>query len=334
MLRARLQPAFSPAFPGFPVSVPESAPGFSRRQFLARAGAGAVAAVVSAPVVDRGLRSSLQAAGLRAPDVRHARSIPIGLELYAVRRELARDLPGTLNAVAAMGYGVVEFYAPYLSWTLPFAKQVRTQLDDLGLRCHSTHNSFAALTPGDTMTKAIELNQILGARHIILASPPASATGLEEWKRVSEQLSTAVTLLAPHGLLAGFHNHLVEWTPMAGGVRVMDVLAANTPAEFVLQLDVGTCLEAGVDPVAWIQANPGRIRSIHLKDWAPGKEADDKGFRVLFGEGIGPWQRIIAAAESVGGVEFYLMEQEGSRFSELETARRCLDTWRSMRKAG
>ena len=233
-----------------------------------------------------------------------------------------------------MGYAVVEFYAPYLGWTLPFAKQVRTQLDDLGLRCFSTHNSFGALTPGDVMTKAIELNQILGARHMILASPPADASGLEDWKRVSGQLATAASLLKPHGLLAGFHNHLVEWKSLGVGMRVMDVIAANTPPEFVLQLDVGTCLEAGVDPVAWIQANPGRIRSIHLKDWAPGTEADDKGFRVLFGEGIGPWQRIMAAAEAVGGVEFYLMEQEGSRYTELETARRCLGTWRSMRKAG
>ena len=329
-----LLPAFPPAFPGITVSQPESVPGLSRRQFLARAGAGAATAIVSAPVVDRGLRSSLQAAALPAHGLHSAHTIPIGLELYAVRRELARDLPGTVTAVAGMGYGVVEFYAPYLNWSLPFAKQVRTQLDDLGLRCHSTHNAFAALTPGDTMTKAIELNQILGARHIILASPPASATGLEEWKRVSGQLSAAVTVLAPHGLLAGFHNHLVEWKPRAGGVRIMDVIAANTPPEFVLQLDVGTCLEAGVDPVAWIQANPGRIRSLHLKDWAPGPESDEKGFRVLFGEGIGPWQRILAAAESVGGVEFYLMEQEGSRYSELETARRCLDAWRTMRKAG
>jgi sugar phosphate isomerase/epimerase len=113
----------------------------------------------------------------------------------------------------------------------------------------------------------------------------------------------------------------------------MEILAANTPAEFVLQLDVGTCLEAGVDPVAWIKANPGRIRSLHLKDWAPGSDADQKGFRVLFGEGVGKWREIFAAAEAVGGVEFYLMEQEGSRYSELETAQRCLDTFRSMRKA-
>ncbi|MEP7000997.1 MAG: sugar phosphate isomerase/epimerase, partial [bacterium] len=137
----------------------------------------------------------------------------------------------------------------------------------------------------------------------------------------------------PHGLFPGFHNHLIEWKPISGNQRVMDVIAANTPAEFVLQFDVGTCLEAGQDPIAWIKANPGRIKSSHLKDWAPGTDAQEKGFRVLFAEGVGPWKEIFVALESVGGVEFYLMEQEGSRYSEFETAQRCLDTYRAMRKS-
>jgi hypothetical protein len=51
----------------------------------------------------------------------------------------------------------------------------------------------------------------------------------------------------------------------------------------------------------------------------------------LFGEGVSPWQEIFAAAESVGGLEYYLMEQEGSRYSEFETVQRCLDTWKTMR---
>jgi sugar phosphate isomerase/epimerase len=95
-----------------------------------------------------------------------------------------------------------------------------------------------------------------------------------------------------------------------------------------LQLDAGTCVAAGSDPVAWIRANPGRIRCIHCKDWAPG---DGKGYKVLFGEGISPWAEIFEAAESVGGVEYYLMEQEGSRFPSLETAQRCLAAWKQMR---
>lgn len=300
----------------------------SRRDFLVVSGAGA-AALAAGSLTACGHGASTVAAPARA-----SQQLPIGIELYAVRRELARDLPNTLRTVAQIGYQVVEFYAPYLSWTVPYAKEVRTQLNDLGLRCNSTHNSFAALTPGETMSKAIELNQALGARHIILASPPPNTDGLEAWKRVSAQLTTAVEQLKPHGLLAGFHNHRVEWTPLAGGTRIVDVIAANTPREFILQLDVGTCLEAGADPVAWIKAHPGRIKSAHLKDWAPGSEAEEKSYRVLFGEGVAPWKEILAAVESVGGVEFYLMEQEGSRYSEFETARRCLDAWRTLRKTG
>jgi sugar phosphate isomerase/epimerase len=181
------------------------------------------------------------------------------------------------------------------------------------------------------MARAIELNQILGAKIIVLASPPKQANGMEGWKTVCGQLSTASEQFKAHGLAAGYHNHQAEWKVLEGTTRVMDVIAANTPPEFVLQLDVGTVLESGNDPVAWIKANPGRIRSIHLKEWAPGTKAEEKSYRVLFGEGVAPWKDIVAAAESVGGVEFYLLEQEGSRFSELETAQRSLANWKAFR---
>jgi sugar phosphate isomerase/epimerase len=185
------------------------------------------------------------------------------------------------------------------------------------------------------MGRAIELNQILGARQIVLASAPAWAKGLDGWKKLCAQLTVASNELKTHGLAAGFHNHHSEWLPVApGGLRIMDVIAAETPKEFVLQLDVGTAMEAGVDAIAWIRANPGRIKSIHLKDWTPGEKAQEKGYRVLFTEGVTPWKALLAEAESVGGVEHYLMEQEGSRFPELETAERCLATWKKLRAAG
>ena len=300
----------------------------SRRKFITLTGVGS-AALASGALHPPKLASA--AAATTTP----SRAVPpIGIELYAVRGELAKDLPNTLRTVARMGYQVVEFYSPYLAWTFPYAKDVRRQLDDLGLKCHSTHNNFGAIAPGDSMAKAIELNQILGARHIIVASPPGGTNTLDDWKRVSAGFTAAADTLEPHGLSAGFHNHFVEWKAIDGSKHVMDVIAANTPQKFVLQFDIGTALEAGIDPIAWIKANPGRIRSMHLKDWSPGKGADEKGFRVLFGEGVGPWKEIFAAAESVGGLEFYLMEQEGSRYTEFETAQRCLDTWRAMRKAG
>jgi len=300
----------------------------SRRQFLSLTGMLPLAIIAQTAGTTAG---AAPASGSK-PVSTGPRKLPIGIELYAVRGELARDLTGTLSAVAKMGYGAVEFYAPYLSWTLPYAKEVRSRMDDLGLRCYSTHNHMESFIPGEGMAKAIELNQIIGSRHLVLASPPKDASGLEGCKHLCAQLTAAVGQLQPHGLTAGYHNHQTEWKLLDGGQRSMDVIAAHTPKEFVLQFDVGTCLEAGADPVTWIRANPGRIRSIHLKDWAPGTVAEEKGYRVLFGEGIAPWSDIFAAAESAGGVEYYLMEQEGSRFSEFETAQRCLASWRQLRK--
>jgi len=111
------------------------------------------------------------------------------------------------------------------------------------------------------------------------------------------------------------------------GKRPIEMLAENTPKDVMLQLDVGTCVEVGSDPVAWINANPGRINSLHLKDWAPG---DDKGYKVLFGEGAAPWKKIFEAAEKTGGVEFYLIEQEGSAYPSMETAERCLAAYKKI----
>jgi sugar phosphate isomerase/epimerase len=297
----------------------------SRRNFFA-----ASAATVATLAVKTSSFAAL-AANESAPAISPAKKYPIGLEMYSVRTELARDLPNTLRTISGMGYEVAEFYAPYFDWTVPYAKEVRAQMDDLGLRCYSTHNHIESFTPGDKMDKAIELNQILGSRYLIMATAPAETKGVEGWKKLCGQLTTAAGQLKPHGLSAGFHNHQTEWASLDGSMRVMDFIAANTPPEFVLQFDVGTCIEAGADPVAWINANPGRIKIAHLKDWAPGSRADEKGYRVLFGEGVSPWKKITTALESVGGLEFYLMEQEGSRFSEFETAQRCLEAWKKFR---
>jgi sugar phosphate isomerase/epimerase len=226
------------------------------------------------------------------------KKVPVGLEMYSVRDELMKDLPATVRAVAKIGYEVVEFYDPYFRWTPEYAKEVRKLLDDLGIQCNSTHNNTPSFT-ADGLPKAIELNQILGSKYIVMASA-GRVSGIDGWKALADQLTQVVEKLKPLGMSSGFHNHQTEW-PMIDGKRPMEVLAANTPKEFMLQLDVGTCVEAGIDPVAWIKSNPGRIRSIHCKDWAPGQ---DKGYRVLFGEGDSPWAKVFEAAESAGGVEY------------------------------
>jgi sugar phosphate isomerase/epimerase len=249
--------------------------------------------------------------------------IPVGLELFSVRDELKKNLMGTVRGVAKLGYECVEFYAPYYEWTLDTARNVRKELDALGVHCYSTHNSAQSFTP-DGISKAIELNQALGARYVVLAHP-GEVTDIDGWKQIAEMLNRANAKMISHGLHVGYHNHDLEWKPVAGQ-RPMELLAANTEKTIMLQLDVGTCLETGNDPVAWVEANPGRIHSMHCKDWSP-----EKKYRVLFGEGAAPWKKLFSAAESKGGIEYYLIEQEGSDYSEMETAERCLSAYRKLR---
>jgi sugar phosphate isomerase/epimerase len=257
-----------------------------------------------------------------ALSAREAKSIPTGLELYSVREELKKDPEGTVRAVAQMGYQGVEFYAPYFEWPEAQAKQMRKLLDDLGIRCFSTHNESSYLS-AEKIGRARDMNLILGSKYIVMASSDPKP-GLDGWKAVADELNAAADQLESSGLKAGYHNHRREFTPVENQ-RPIEILAKNTKPSVMLQLDVGSCLEAGSDPVAWIRANPGRIRSLHLKDWSPDP---GKGYKVLFGEGAADWKSILEAAESAGGVEYYLIEQEGGRFTELDTARRCLQSFR------
>lgn len=277
----------------------------SRRQFLALAAAAPLAGGV------------LSAA---------AGPVPVGLELYTVRDALAKDLMGTVRAVAKMGYTVVEFYAPYYDWTPQTAADVRKLLDDLGVRCHSTHNGANSFTD-EGMQKAIDLNLAIGSKCMVMASPGGAIKGIDGWKAVAARLDAAAERLAPLGMTAGYHNHAAEWRAV-DGYTPMQVLAAHTRKTVTLQLDLGTCVEAGADPVAWITENPGRIRSLHCKDWSRGA----LGYGVLFGEGDVPWANVFKAAESTGGVEFYLVEQEvGPAEEQLQRAEKCLANWKKLR---
>src|SRR4030042_1048838 len=69
------------------------------------------------------------------------RKIPLGLQLYSVRAECEKDLPGTIKAVAGIGYQGVEF-AGYYDYS---AKDLRKLLDDNGLQCCGSHTQLDTL---------------------------------------------------------------------------------------------------------------------------------------------------------------------------------------------
>ena len=97
-----------------------------------------------------------------------AKHVPVGLELYSVRDEMKKDLLGTVRRVGQMGYEGVEFYSPYFDWTSENAKEVRKVMDEVKLKCWSTHNSAKSFDPAN-IQKAIDLNGILGSKYVVMA---------------------------------------------------------------------------------------------------------------------------------------------------------------------
>ena len=207
--------------------------------------------------------TAASAAGLMA----QGRKIPVGLQQVAVGQAMQKDLPGTLRAVAKMGYEVVEFSATlFFNWTPAQAKENRALLDSLNLRCHSTHNEIASFT-GDGLSKAMELNQILGLDTLVSVRGPQPTGGrgpnakpvtLDQWKEYNEIVSKAAERMRASKMLLGFHNHDVEFKTLEG-TRPIDMLAANKDFT-AFHLNIGLCLQGGGDPVAFINQVPGGSR--------------------------------------------------------------------------
>jgi sugar phosphate isomerase/epimerase len=253
---------------------------------------------------------------------------PVGLELYSVREDFMKDMPGTLKVVAEAGYQGVEMWGPYGDWTVAQAKDFKKIVNDLGMKVLSTHTG-AKYFNDDLLGKVAELNGVLETRFMIMSSAGA-VKDLNGWKEVAAKLNKAAEKLKPMGKRTGFHNHAVEFTPLEGK-RPIEVLAQETGKDVVLQLDVGTCIAAGSDPVAWIKQNPGRFGSLHLKDWKSGTASVRDGYKCLFGEGDAKWKDIFDAAANKGGLEHLLIEQEGSAFTPFETIEKCIANFKKLR---
>src|SRR5260370_10556867 len=135
-----------------------------------------------------------------AVSVRSSTSIPLRLELYRVRDELKKDPEGTVRAVAQMGYQGVEVYAPYFEWAENQNKQMRKLLDELGIRCFSTHNSSSYLS-AENISRARDMNLILGSKYVVMASANPKP-GPDGWKAVADSLNFAADRLESSGLKA------------------------------------------------------------------------------------------------------------------------------------
>jgi sugar phosphate isomerase/epimerase len=265
-----------------------------------------------------GVAAATAAFGLM-PRLQGKGRIPVGLQLYSIREDCQKDLPGCLAAVAKMGYDGVEF-AGYYGRS---ADELRKMLGDLNLKPFSTHINIKTLT-GDELEKTIEFNLALGNSRLTVPSLPA-AKSIDEWLGHARQFNEIAEKLKPHKMRVGFHNHARE-LDLLEGQRPWDVFAANTSAEVTLQMDLAHFPEHKLDPVAYVKRDAGRVRMMHCKDWPP----DDR--YVLLGDGVMNWKPLFQAAETVGGIECYIVEQERypAPLTPIQCAARCLENFNKL----
>jgi sugar phosphate isomerase/epimerase len=247
--------------------------------------------------------------------------IPIALQLYSVRHDCERDLPGTLQAVAGMGYDGVEF-AGYYGRS---AKELRAMLDDLSLAVAGTHIGLSTLL-GDQLAETVAFNRTLGNRFLIVPGlPEERRNSRQAWLGTAQMFNQIAEHLAGEGMVTGYHNHHIEFTPM-GGELPWDTLFGNTRQEVVMQVDLGNAMHGGADPLPFIERYPGRAVTVHLKEYSA------ENPKALIGEGDVDWERAFELCEVVGGIEWYIVEQESYAYPPLECVERCLKALRAMGK--
>ena len=194
-------------------------------------------------------------------------AIPIGLQLYSIRQDCARDLPGTLAAVAKMGYAGVEF-AGYYGRS---AGELRGMLDDLGLKCCGTHIGLGTLL-GDELGRTVEFNRTLGNKYLIVPSMPADRRKADKalWLDTARVFNEIAERVRPLGMLVGYHSHAIDFAPV-DGQTLWEILGDNTAKDVVMQLDTGNAAHGGSDAMACLRRYPGRAGTVHLKGIARSK---------------------------------------------------------------
>jgi len=283
----------------------------SRRGFFKVGAAGAAAAIAVAgnPLA---LAGEAETGGKKV-------AIQTGLQLFSVRGECGKDLPGTVAAVAKIGYKGVEFAGYYGR----DAKTLRKMLDDNGIVCCGTHIGFDAIW-GANLDKTVEFNQTLGNKFLIVSSMNPKTK--QDWLDKAKQFNEVAEKLVPLGMWCGYHNHSAEFKAV-DGEKPWDIFFGNTRKEVVMQFDVGNAKGSGGDAVEYLKKYPGRALTLHVKPWSKSNP------KAVVGEDELPWKEIFELCETTGDTQWYIVEYEVGGVPALEAVEKCLQGMKKMGKA-
>jgi sugar phosphate isomerase/epimerase len=243
---------------------------------------------------------------------------PIGLQLYTVREQLEKDVPGTIEKVAAIGYKEVEIYDLCGMSAVQFTKLLK----DNGLTAVSGHYLLNVETT--QWEKKVAEARELGLKYMVHAIlDPPERKSLEDYKRHVDLFNKIAEQTQQAGMQFCYHNHNFEFQKF-DGVTAYDYLLKQLDPNLVkFEMDCFWVTHAGQDPVALFKKHPGRFPLLHIKDskagMAPSLEFDARmGLFTEVGKGTIDWKRIFAAAPQ-GGLKHFFVEQDYCEIPPLES---------------
>jgi sugar phosphate isomerase/epimerase len=242
--------------------------------------------------------------------------LPVGFQIYGVKEPASKDLVGTLKQVAALGYECVELcsFPGYVNSGFGAlanmkAAEVRKAIEDAGMRGESCHFQFRQYE-SPAIDESIAYAKGLKLKYMIMSSPREGAQNpnvtMEDCKWNFDHMNKVGEHVKAAGMQFGYHNHGNEWKTI-DSVLVYDELLRSVDANLVqLQMDLGGAVTSGHDPITYLENNPGRFCSLHVKDAKTGQTG--RGSMEL-GQGDIDWKKLFVAAKK-GGIKNYFVEME------------------------
>ncbi|HKW99041.1 MAG TPA: sugar phosphate isomerase/epimerase [Bryobacteraceae bacterium] len=255
-------------------------------------------------------------AGMGMAAAKEKLPVPTGLEIYSLRREAGKDLPGTLALIRKLGFQEIEggdFFGRS-------AAEFRKLLDLHELRMTSMMAAYDRL---DRDLDAVAADaHTLGAEYVVCSTVPhKKKLTLEDCRRAIESLNRFGEALAKRKLQCAYHIHGVEFGPSADGT-LFDTLARGTNPKFVnFEMDIFWIVYAYQDPVKLLHQYRGRFPLMHVKDIRKGTALGGSPGDVLeeasvpLGAGLVNIPATLRAARETG-VRHYYIEDEAVNATE------------------
>jgi len=243
-----------------------------------------------------------------------AKNRKIGVQLYTIRGEIAKDAKGSIRKVAELGYKEVENFGYNGKFFGMDAKAYRDLLSETGLSAPSGHYLLNNLRTG--WDKAVEDAAAIGQQYMVLAFlMPNERKTADDYKKVAELLNQSGETCRKAGIQLAYHNHDFEFQPV-GGTLPFDILMGQTePALVQAELDLYWAVKANQQPLDIFRKYPKRISLWHVKDM---DNTEKKNFTEV-GSGTIDFTSIFKAHHQ-SGMKHFFVEQDvcpGSPFDSI-----------------